>query len=53
MYWGRRLGMQKQEILHTRVGEMLEMIDCHAIANGAEPKNKSVSMSFEEVMKLR
>lgn len=45
--------MQKQEILHTRVGEMMEMIDCHAIANGAEPKHKAGPMSFEDAMKLR
>ena len=45
--------MQKGEILHTRIGEMLEMIDCHAIANGAEPKTKKPSMSFIEVLNLR
>lgn len=45
--------MQKGEILHTRVGEMLEMIDCHAIANGADPKSKNAPMSFEEAMSLR
>lgn len=45
--------MQKQEILHTRIGEMLEMIDCHAIANGADPKSKAIPMSFDDVMKLR
>ena len=45
--------MQKGEILHTRIGEMLEMIDCHAIANGAEPKTKKTPMSFMEVLNLR
>lgn len=39
--------------MHTRLGEMLEMIDCHAIANGAEPKKATAPMSFDEVMKLR
>lgn len=39
--------------MHTRLGEMLEMIDCHAIANGAEPKKARAPKSFEEVMKLR
>ena len=45
--------MGKSEIMHTRLGEMLEMIDCHAIANGAEPKKATAPMSFDEVMKLR
>ena len=45
--------MGRSEIMHTRLGEMLEMIDCHAIANGAEPKKATAPMSFDEVMKLR
>ena len=45
--------MQKGEILHTRLGEMMEMIDCHAIANGAEPKSSAVPMSFIEALNLR
>ena len=46
--------MGKGEIMHTRLGEMLEMIDCHAIiANGAKPKNAPAPMSFEDAMKLR
>ena len=45
--------MGRGEIMHTRLGEMLEMIDCHAIANGAEPKRTSAPMSFEDAMKLR
>ena len=45
--------MAKGEILHTRLGEMLEMIDCHAIASGgATPKN-SATMTYDEVMELR
>ena len=43
--------MGRYEIMHTRLGEMLEMIDCHAIANGAEPKRKP--LSFEDALKLR
>ena len=45
--------MGKGEVMHTRLGEMLEMIDCHAIANGAKPKNAPAPMSFEDAMKLR
>ena len=45
--------MGRGEIMHTRLGEMLEMIDCHAIANGAKPKNAPAPMRFEDAMKLR
>ena len=45
--------MGKGEIMHTRLGEMMEMIDCHAIANGAESKNAPAPMSFEDAIKLR
>lgn len=44
--------MGRYEILHTRLGEMLEMIDCHAIANGAEPK-RSRKLAYEDAIKLR
>lgn len=45
------MSMGKREILHTRLGEMLDMIDCHAIANGAEPKQ--APLSFEDAIALR
>lgn len=51
LYWGRSLGMSRFEILNSRVGELLEMIDCHAIANGAEPKGEK--LTFEEILRLR
>ena len=30
--------MSRREILSTPVGEMLDMLDCNAIAHGAKPK---------------
>lgn len=30
--------MTRAEIMATPIGEMLDMLDCHAIVNGAEPK---------------
>ena len=45
--------MSRQEVLHTRLGEMLEMLDCHAIAHGAEPKSKQLPLSFDEAIMLR
>lgn len=41
--------MQKYEIMHTRIGEMQDMIVYHAIANGATPKSR---MTFEQVMMM-
>lgn len=44
--------MSKNEILHTRLGEMFEMLDCHAIANGAEPKRNAL-LSYDEAIRVR
>lgn len=44
--------MTKPEILHTRLGEMFEMLDCHAIANGADPK-RNAKLSYDEAIKVR
>lgn len=44
--------MGKGEVLHTRIGEILDMIDCHAIANGAEPKNTAAPMSLADALLL-
>lgn len=54
MFYGRQLNMARQEILVTRVGEMLDMISCLAIYNGtARPKRKRRKLSYQEIMKLR
>lgn len=45
--------MGRQEIMATRLGEMMEMIDCQAIANGADPKGKTAPMSFDEAIRMR
>ena len=46
--------MQKQEILNTRYCEMLDMISCLAIFNGADPKKKKkILTDFDAVMALR
>ena len=44
--------MGKQEILHTRIGEMFEMMACHAIANGADPKRRPIE-SFDDALRVR
>ena len=54
LFYGRYLGMQKQEILNTRYSEMLDMVSCLAIYNGADPKKKnSVITDFDAAMQLR
>lgn len=45
--------MEKREIMATRYGEMLDMISCFAIYNGAEPKKQKRKLSYEEAMALR
>ena len=46
--------MQKQEILNTRYGELIDMVSCLAIYNGADPKRRNkVLTDFDAVMALR
>lgn len=37
----------------TRYGEMIDMISCLAIYNGADPKRKKRTFSFDEALALR
>lgn len=37
--------------MNTRVGEMLDLMACMSIENGAKPKAKKLTM--EEILKLR
>lgn len=46
LFYGRMLNMTKQEIMCTRYGEMLDMISCFSIQNGAKPKRKKENISF-------
>lgn len=50
IFYGLKLGMTRQETLLTRYGEMLDLISCLAISNGAEEKRH---MSFDEMLALR
>lgn len=43
-----KFGMTKDEVEVTRWGEMIDLIACHAIYNGAKPKKKMKSM--EEIL---
>lgn len=51
LYFGRRLGMSKEEILLTDIGEMYDMMACQAvIEDGAEVERTS---DFFDILKLR
>ena len=45
--------MAKREILATRYGEMLDMVSCFAIFNGAKEKKKKRALSFDDALLLR
>lgn len=47
------MNMKRREILCTTYGEMLDMISCLAIYNGAEPaQSPSTVTSVEETMEV-
>lgn len=48
------MNMDKHDVLLTRYGEMLDLIDCLSIYNGAaEPKRQAVALSYDEAIALR
>ena len=50
IFYGMQLGMDRETVLNTRFGEMLDYIACLAIYNGAEPAKPK--MPLEDVLKL-
>lgn len=44
--------MTRREILATRYGEMLDLISCLAIYNGAEPAPHNKKLSFLETLEV-
>ncbi len=44
--------MSKREVMHTRLGEMFDMLACHAIANGADPKNQAI-YDYDDAINVR
>lgn len=45
--------MDKREAMHSPVGEILDLIDCHAIANGAVPKLQNYVSGYDDAIKVR
>lgn len=44
--------MNRQEIMHTRYGEMLDMISCLAVYSGAATEKKK-KMRMEDILQMR
>lgn len=40
IFYGRKMNMGRQEVMCTPFGEMLDMIACLSIYNGAKPKRR-------------
>lgn len=55
LFYGRQMGMCKQEILVTPYGEMRDMIACLSIYNGTSRQKitESKDMTYDEVMNMR
>lgn len=52
MFYGRQMGMTRDEILNMKWGEFLDQMSCWSVYNGnAEIKEKK--RSFFEVLELR
>ena len=51
LYFGRKIGMSKAEILVTDLGEMMDMMSCFAVLEGgAEIDN---TMDFFDIINLK
>ena len=42
MFYGIKSGFGKKETLHTPIGEILDLVACEAIFNGANQKTEDV-----------
>ena len=49
-----RLGLNIKDVPHMRYGEMMDLMNCDAVFNGAaEVKETAHRMSFDDALKLR
>lgn len=49
MGWGLKLGLGLDRTLVSDPGEIVDLVSCYAIANGAKEKN---AISFDELMEM-
>ena len=53
IFHGRKfLNMGRQEVMTTRIGEMLDLIACLHIYNGAPPKEEAAAMNFFDLLEV-
>ena len=52
LFYGRQLGMSRDEIVITRYGEMLDMITCLAIHNGSAKEVAGRVTDYEDALKI-
>lgn len=52
VFYGRMLNMTRREIMATRYGDMLDLISCLAIYNGAEPGETRRKLTFDETLEV-
>lgn len=50
LFYGRKMNMNRQEILITPIGEMRDMIACLSIYHGAKPKQQHKKLSFMQTL---
>lgn len=53
LFYGRKLNMGRQEILHTRYGEMLDMISCLSIYEGSAKPARETITDVQRVLEMR
>lgn len=53
MFYGRKLGMTKHEVMVTPMGEMLDMINCLSIYEGGARQKNRKKWSYDQVMAMR
>lgn len=46
-------GLSRHEARHIRLGEILDLMAAHAIANGAAEQKQAAVTRFEDAMKVR
>lgn len=47
VYFGLSLGLSRMETMHTAYGELLDLIDCRSIYNGADYERP---LTYDEIM---
>ena len=52
LFYGRRCGMSKQEIMVTTLGELTDMISCLSIYEGGAKMKKQIPR-YEDVIRMR